>query len=328
MRAFKYDYDHPNKFVWTDAFAAPVTVGKDEVLVATIAVSLNPVDYKIPDLAPFAKSRKDTPVGIDFAGRILQVGSKVTDLKVDDIVYGASAGALAEKIIAKRKKIAKVETTDLASTLATLPIAALTALQGLRRSDCLGSKTPRRILILGASGGVGHFAVQLAKQTNAVGTSVIAVTSTKNVAFVKSLGADEVLDYTEIGFDLVASLGAADRQVDLVFDCVSPAFDYESTARKCLKKSGLYVAANSGRTSDWIRAGMSSFLPFNVERGAYALIMADINTKDLEEVAELVKAGTVKPHISRDVKFNETGIREALDLLKSHRVVGKIRVLF
>ena len=326
MRAFKYDYEHPTKFVWTETYPTPTSVGKDEVLISPIAMSLNPVDYKIPEIAPMAKSRKDTPVGIDFAGRVVSVGAKVTDLSPDDIVFGACEGALAERIIAKRKKITKVASSSDANELSTLPIAALTAYQGLRRGDCLNAKTPRRILVLGASGGVGHFAVQLAKKTNALGSTVVAVTSTKNVAFVKSFGADEVLDYTEIGFDLVASL--ADRPVDMVFDCVTPDFDYEATARKCVKKNGIYVAANSGRTADWIRAGLSSVLPFNVQRSSYVLIMVDVNSKDLTEVAELISAGLIKPHVSRVVAFNETAIREAFDLLKSHRTVGKIVVSF
>jgi NADPH:quinone reductase-like Zn-dependent oxidoreductase len=88
------------------------------------------------------------------------------------------------------------------------------------------------------------------------------------------------------------------------------------------------VAANSGRTSDWVRSGLSSFLPFDVQRGGYKLVMVDVNSKDLAELGELVKQGKVKATIQREVAFNEEAIREAIDLLKSHRTVGKILVKF
>ena len=325
MRAFKYAYETPTKLVWTDAHPNPEAkaLGKDEVVATPIAVSLNPVDYKVPDIPHFAKVRKDTPVGIDFAGRVVAVGAKVTHFKVGDLVFGASEGALAEKIVAKEKRIAKFDDVKMAEQLCCLPVAALTAWQGLQQGGCLNAKTPKKILVLGASGGVGHFAVQLAKKTNPVGSKVVAVTSTKNVTFVKSLGADEVLDYTEIGFDLAASV----TEADLVFDCVSPDFEYEPIARKCLKKkTGVYVAANSSRTSDWIRSGLSASLPFNVQRGNYKLIMVDVTTADLQAVGELAQQGKLKANIQRQVAFNEDALRGALDLLKSHRTVGKIVV--
>jgi len=329
MKSCVYDLAAAKKMKFETQAAPPAPV-KSQVRVKVAAVGLNPVDYKIPEVSVMANSRKGTSVGVDFSGVVEAVGENVSDLKIGDLVFGMAGGTrsgpgtLSELLTVPAGALAKIgQHTELAEAGAA-PCAALTALQGLRMVGAYKAKAPLKILVIGASGGVGHMVVQLAKVGNPAGTKVLAVCSGKNAAFVKSLGADEILDYTEIGFDLATAVTDA----DVVYDCVTPDTPYEEVSKKCLKPTGKYVCANTGFMSDWVRAMVSSYLPFSIERSNFKIVMCNSNTKDLAELAELMSSKKIKVHISKTVKFNEAEVEAAFDLLKSHRTVGKIVVTF
>ena len=324
MKAFVYALDQPKKMKLVTDRPIP-EASKDEVKVKVTVSSLNPVDYKVPEISAYASSRKDTPVGVDFAGSIAAVGSSVKDFAVGDVVYGTTMkGTLAEFLTVKASTVGKVPTQVDLKEAAAAPCAALTAYQGLQIVGAINAKAPLKILIIGASGGVGHYAVQIAKACNPTGTKVLAVCSGKNSAFVKGLGADKILDYTEIGFDLPTAVTDA----DVVYDCVTPDTPYEEVSKKCLKPSGKYVCANSSHMSDFLRKIVSGYLPFSIERGNFNLVMVNSNTKDLTALAELMSKKKVKSHISKTISMKEDELHAAYDLLKSHRTVGKIIVTF
>lgn len=279
----------------------------NSVKVKVTAVGLNPLDVKVPFIPIYAKNRAASPVGVDFAGTIVALGSKVKDFKEGDVVYGIQmGGSLAEFINISAHAIAKIgKGFDVIEAAAT-PVAALTAMQGLRMVDALHSDKPLTIVILGASGGVGHLAVQLAKVCNPPGTKVVAVCSSKNATFVAGLGADTVLDYTKQGFDLSKAVNDADVVYDLI--------PYpEDTAMKCLKKGGKYVTA--------VPPMEPSTNP------AFNVVFCESNTQDLTELAKLYEAKKIKTHISKTVKMAvQQELEDSMELLRSHRTVGKIVV--
>ena len=322
MKAYVYDMDLPKKMklVSDKSLSEP---SDDEVQIKVSAASLNPINYKLATFPGASLAIGNNIIGSDFAGNVVSIGSKVSDIKVGDRVYGMARGSLAEYINCKTSRLAKVGTNTDIKEAAGAPCAALTAYQGLKMVGALNSPSPIKILIIGASGGVGHYAVQLAKACNPADTTVIAVCSGKNSVFVKSIGADRVIDYTDSSFDLPAAVNDA----DVVFDCVSPDTHYEELSKKCLKPTGKYVCANSNRmVGDMLRKVVSGFLPFNLERDNFNLVMCDANTKDLEDLAELLEQGKLKTHVSRVFKFDETELEEAFDVLKSQRAVGKLVV--
>ena len=324
MKAFVYAFDLPKKMKIVNDRAIPEP-SKDEVKVKVLASSLNPVDFKIPEISAMASSRKDTPVGVDFCGKVESVGLNVKDVAVGDVVFGTTMkGTHAEYLTVKSNTVGKVPIDVDVKDAASAPCAGLTAYQGLAMVGAINAKSPLKILVIGASGGVGHYAVQIAKACNPTGTKVIAVCSGKNASFVKSLGADQILDYTEIGFDLPTAVTDA----DVVYDCVSPDTPYEEISKKCLKPNGKYVCANSPNMSDFLRKIVSGYLPFSIERGNFNLVMVNSNTKDLTALAELMSSKKVKTHISKTISLKEDELHAAYDLLRTHRTVGKIVVTF
>ncbi|KAF4705592.1 hypothetical protein FOZ63_022601, partial [Perkinsus olseni] len=170
---------------------------------------------------------------------------------------------------------------------ASLPVASLVAMQGLRLGGCGETEGKgKSVLVIGASGGVGSSVVQIAK---ANGCKVYAVCGSSNIDFVKSLGADVVMDYSKEGFELPND-DCPVGTVDMVFDSVTSAEDpdYEPTARRTLKASGKYICVNSPRNMDWVRYLVSYYTGINVQRKNYSLLWTDTNPKDLDELSQLV----------------------------------------
>src|SRR5689334_3791847 len=172
-------------------------LGRDEVLVRVHASSANPVDMFPTTMAGYLLGgRKPAVLGTDFAGTVEEVGSDVTDFRVGDEVFGGKSGAFAEFLVAAPKTAIARKPASVSFELAgTVAVAGTTALQALRNHG--GVKAGQRVLINGASGGVGTFAVQIAR---ALGAEVTAVCSTRNFDLVRSLGAADVIDYTEEDF--------------------------------------------------------------------------------------------------------------------------------
>src|SRR5438874_1276664 len=196
------------------------SAGDDEVLIKVRAAAVNPFDllfrgtsYMVRMITGLRKP-KDTRLGVDVAGQVEAVGRNVTQFKPGDAVFGTCKGAFAEYVCTSESALVVKPDNVTFEQAASVPIAVITALQGLRLGG-LGNKghiqPGQKVLINGASGGVGTFAVQIAKS---FGADVTGVCSTRNVEMVRSIGADQVIDYTQHNFT------ASNQRYDLILDCV------------------------------------------------------------------------------------------------------------
>jgi NADPH:quinone reductase-like Zn-dependent oxidoreductase len=208
----------------------------DEVLVRVRAASVNPLDWHYLEGTPYLVridggfGKPENPrLGVDFAGTVEAVGSKITRFKPGDAVFGGKFGAFAQYVTVREERAIAAKPDNISfEQAASAPIAALTALQALRDKGHI--RAGQKVLINGASGGVGTFAVQIAKS---LGAEVTGVCSTKNVDLVRSLGADHVIDYTREDF----TKGA--ERYDLIVDNVGTHSVLEY--KRVLKPAGLYV---------------------------------------------------------------------------------------
>ena len=287
---------------------API-IKPDELLVKVHAAGVNPVDWKIRKgmLKVITGNKFPMIIGFDLAGVVLQVGSQVTGFQVGDNVYGSlgvPGGAYAE-IAAVPQKVAAVKSTNISfEEAAALPVAALTALQSLR--DKANIQRSQSVLINGASGGVGIFAVQIAK---ALGAEVTGVCSSKNIDFVKSLGADLTIDYTPEDFT------KNQVQYDIVFDAVGKqTFD---NCKKVLKPNGVYITTLPN-LQNIVAIALTSF--FGSQKAKF--ILAQPNTADLLYLNELIDAGKLRVVIDCTYPLQELAAAHIYS--QSERAKGKI----
>ena len=271
----------------------------DEVLVRVIAASVNPYDWHMMRGSPFFLRfikgfwRPDDPkLGADMAGVVKAVGHSVTQIKPGDAVYGdIGSGGFAEYAAAKEKMLAPIPTGLSFAEAAAIPIAGLTAIQCLR--DHGGLQAGEKILINGASGGVGTYAVQMAK---AMGAEVTGVCSTRNVELVYALGADHVIDYTQADF---ASSG---QQYDMILDNVGNR-SYGDLVR-ALAPGGRCVAIGFNLL---LSVKMALLSRRTARRTGKKLggMMAKINQADLLEINKLVESGQLRSVIDSTYPFVE-----------------------
>ena len=276
-----------------------------EVLVRVHASSVNPADWFLLVGRPyvlrlaFGLTRPRRPIrGQDMAGTVEAVGSGVTRWRPGAAVFGElpGGGAYAEYVVATEDALTSAPAgLDLAEA-AAVPLAGGTALQGLR--DAGGVRTGHRVLVNGASGGVGTFAVQIAKS---LGAHVTAVCSGRNADLVRSLGADEVIDYTRVDFT------RGDERYDVIFDLVGN--HTLSAFRRVLHRDGVYVSS-SGMTGGpilgplpYILRVMLSSLRGGPKMKAFA---AKPNPEDLAALAEMIESGQVRPAIDRAYPLADT----------------------
>lgn len=277
----------------------------DEILVKVHAAAVNPVDWKIRAGAG-ARFGLELPLilGGDIAGTIEEVGDGVKNFKPGAAVYGMTvsggfSGGYAEYALAKARAIAlKPESLTFAEA-AAIPIGALTAWQCM--FDLAPLRNGQRILITGASGGVGSMAVQLAK---AKGAFVIGTASGKNEQFVRALGADEFVDYTKQNFAEVV------KDVDVVLDTVGG--DTQERAFQTLKKGGFLVTSAGSPSAEKAKE-------FGVEA---AFVFCKPNAQQLAEINYLIAAGKLKIHLETVLPLTE--VKKAHELSQSGRTRGKI----
>jgi NADPH:quinone reductase-like Zn-dependent oxidoreductase len=276
----------------------------DEVLVQTRAAAVNPVDWKIRDgMGEMFGLKLPIILGCEIAGTIGEVGSDVEDFKKGAAVYGFLSlqrnGGYAEYTIAKPDEIApKPDSLDFENA-AAVAVGALTSWQAI--FDTANLQSGQRILITGASGGVGSMAVQLAK---AKGALVIATASGKNEDFVRSLGADEFVDYTRQKFEEVV------KEVDVVYDTVGG--DTLERSFQTLKRGGFLVTTVAPPSKEkaekfGIRTAMVSVLP---------------SAQQLRQINQLIAAGQLKTHLAMVLPLAE--VRKAHQFSESGRTRGKI----
>jgi NADPH:quinone reductase-like Zn-dependent oxidoreductase len=278
-----------------------------ELLVRVHAAGVNPVDYKIRNGSMKFIAGKKFPriLGGDVAGVVEQAPAKSKFLPGDKVfaMLPLSGGAYAEFVCVSENHLCLIPQGLSMTEAAAVPLAALTAQQSFQKSN--GTKTGDKVLVNGASGGVGSFAVQIAK---ALGTHVTAVCSTANIDFVKSLGADKIIDYNEEDFTKL------DQQFNTVFDAVA-----KSSFPKCKKiivKGGKYVSTLPNN-------GLFFYSAFNFLRATKAhFCMVKPSGKDLQLIADMMKKGQVKPFIQKTFPLVEGG--KAHQLIETERVRGKL----
>jgi NADPH:quinone reductase-like Zn-dependent oxidoreductase len=279
------------------------TPGQGEVLVRVVASSVNPYDWHYRTGTPYVmrlangvRRPRRPAAGIDFAGRVHAVGPGVTGWRCGDEVFGAQVGAHAEYVVVAAGGVILPTPTRLTfEQAAAVPLAALTALQGLRHKG--GVRPGDRVLVIGAAGGVGTFAVQIAA---AFGAEVTGVCSTGNVDLVRSLGAARVIDYTREDF-------AADgSRYDLILDNVGT----RSLAdrRRVLAAAGRLVAISGPKTNRWlgpVSATIRLLVAARFARQAMGPMLTRMVRDDLATVADLIEAGRVTPAIDRVYRWEE-----------------------
>lgn len=283
--------------------------GKADVLVKVKAASVNPKDWKLN----YQLGRLATPLGRrflpavfgdDLAGEVLAVGDAVEGFAVGDRVFGMDmrlrTASLAEYAVISQKRIAHMPQTASFAEAAAVPLAAQTALQGLRKG---GAVEGSEVLIIGASGGVGTYTVQIAK---AMGCHVTAVCSTGNLELVRELGADAVIDYTAGDYRQDAG------PFDLVYDVTS--YETPGSCRKLMKPDAWFISTMGNGRSIW-----ATLL---ARKQNAALITVESYTNDLKTIATWMDAGKVKSIIDSQYAFAEA--QQAYDRSRSGRARGKI----
>ena len=298
--------------------------GDDEVSIRVRAASINPLDWKMMKGGPLllrlllgrGKPKIRRP-GVDVAGVVEAAGRNVTQFQPGDAVFGACVGAFAEYAVSKSvagMKSALVLKPDHVSfeQAASAPVAALTALQGLRDKGRI--QAGHKVLVNGAAGGVGTFAVQIAR---AFGATVTGVCSTGNVDLVRSIGADEVIDYTHEDFT------QGRQRYDIVFDCVGNHSFVD--CRRVLTPKGIHVGIGAPPDASLLRllAGLLGGLVLAQFVGQKtAFFIAKVNQPDLTAIGELLATRKVTPVIDRRYRLSEA--REAFRYVAAGHARGKV----
>ena len=307
-------YGPPDVLQFTEL--AKPTPADNEVLIKLYAASANPVDLHLMRGKPFflrlmsggLRAPKRKVPGHDIAGRVEAVGRNVTQFKPGDAVFGACRGAFAEYVCAKEDNLALKPANSSFEDAAAMPVAALTALQGLRDKGRI--QPGQKVLVDGASGGVGTFAVQIAKS---FGAEVTAVCSTQKVDTARSIGADHIIDYTQEDFT------KSGQRYDLILaaNAHHSIFDY----RRALIQNGIYVMAGGGGLQA-LQAVLLGPLLSRIGRKKTRFFIAKIDQKDLVFLKELLEAGKVVPVIDRRYPLSDAA--EALRYLAEGHAKGKI----
>jgi NADPH:quinone reductase-like Zn-dependent oxidoreductase len=276
-------------------------IGDTEVLVRVRAAGVNPADWAIMSGLPYIarpvygmRRPKDAIRGTDVAGIVEAVGASVTRFAPGDEVFGSARGSFAAYAAASEDELALKPTNLTFEQAATVPMAGLVALQGLRKGN-VGAG--HNVLINGASGGVGTFAVQIAKS---LGAHVTGVASTRNEELVRSIGADEVIDYTKTDFT------QSGQKYDFIFDNVGN--HSLSELRRALSPDGTLVP-NGGRFDNrWLSGGgriMQAKLMFRSGSQKSRNFLVSINHEDLVVLKELIEAGKVVPVVDHVYPLDE-----------------------
>jgi NADPH:quinone reductase-like Zn-dependent oxidoreductase len=295
----------------------------DEVLIKVRAASVNPLDWRLMKGEPrimrlFSGLRKPKlgRPGIDVAGEIEAVGKNVTQFKPGDAVFGGCSWAFAEYVCTPASKVATKPDNVTFEQAASVNVAGLTALQGLRDKGKI--QPGHKVLINGASGGVGTFAVQIAKT---FGANVTGVCSTRNLDMVRSIGADEVIDYTQQ--DFTKSDLASNQRYDSILECVgNHSF---SECRRVLKTDGRYVGV--GAPHDVSMAGLLAPIvkdlvlsAFGTQKGV--MFIAKSSQEDLTLIGEMIASGKIKPVIDKSHSLSDA--RDAVRHVEEGHARGKV----
>jgi NADPH:quinone reductase-like Zn-dependent oxidoreductase len=321
MKAAVYSrYGSPDVVQITDA---EKPVPKDsEVLIKVRAASVNPLDWHLMRGTPYfvrlpagLRKPKITRLGVDVAGQVEAIGRNVTRFKPGDEVFGSCRGAFAEYACTSESTLVTKPNNVTFEQAASVPLAAYTALQGLRDKGQI--QPGQKVLINGAAGGVGTLAVQVAKS---FGADVTGVGSTRNVDMVGFIGADRVIDYTQEDFT------KSGQRYNLIFDCIGN--HSLSTCRRVLNSEGIYIAVG-GPSGRWMIAPLarvitapllSRFVSQN-----FVTFIAKSSKEDLIIMRDLMATGKVTPVIDKRYRLSE--VPEAIRYLEAGHARGKVVII-
>lgn len=298
------------------------TPADNEILVRVRAAAVNPLDWHsvagwpyIMRLGSGLGTPNDPGTGVDFAGTVESVGNQVTQFKPGDEVFGARSGAFAEYVVVRENRAIAHKPANLTfEQAAAIPIAAVTALQALRDQGHV--RAGQKVLINGASGGVGTYAVQIGKS---FGAEMTGVCSTRNVELVRSLGADHVIDYKKENFT------SASERYDVIIDNVGNHSPLD--LRRALKPGGMVVIVGAPKHGPWI--GMF----WGIIRGLvlswfvdekFVFFVSQLNHDDLNLLADLARDGKLTSVIDRSFPLGETS--KAIEYLAGWHARGKVVV--
>jgi len=318
MKAIVYcDYGAPDVLKLEDT--EKPAAGDDQVLVRVHAASVNPADWHSMRGTPVVmrldaglRRPKVIRLGVDFAGTIESVGRNVKRFRPGDEVFGGRTGAFAQYLTVREDRAVVPKPSNVTfEEAAAVPIAAITALQAVR--DHAKVEPGQKVLINGASGGVGTFAVQIAKS---YGAEVTGVCSTKNAEMVRSIGADRVVDYTKEDFT------KSPQRYDAILDAVGNRS--LSEFRSVLNPKGRYVMIGgpSGRFLDPLPRMLFAWIFSRFVSQHMGSFLADLNAKDLAVLGDLLQSGKLKPVI--DKRYDLRQASEAIRYLEAGHARGKV----
>lgn len=321
MKAIRYDRYGPPEVLRVEDASDPV-VGDEDVLIRVLAASVNPLDWHFLRGAPYLVRPlagllrpKDGVLGVDLAGRVAEVGKRVTAFAPGDEVFGCldGRGSLAEYVSVREDAVLLPKPSNQTfEQAASVPVAAFTALQALR--DHGHVQPGHRVLVNGAAGGVGTFTVQIAR---ALGAEVTGVCGTRHTELVASLGASHVIDYTRQDF---TRLG---QRYDLLVDIAGSR--PLSACRRVLTDQGILVGVggpNKGRWLGPMTRAIKALLLTRVVRQQVTFFLAKPNRDDLAVLRDLLLAGKIAPVIDRTYPLSE--VPAAIRYLEQGHASGKV----
>ncbi|OGG56104.1 MAG: alcohol dehydrogenase [Candidatus Handelsmanbacteria bacterium RIFCSPLOWO2_12_FULL_64_10] len=298
------------------------TAGDNQVLIKVRAASVNPLDWHYIRGTPYVmrmqsglRGPKVARLGVDFAGTVEAVGRDVKRFQSGDEVFGGRTGAFAEYVCVREDRGVALKPANLTfEQAASVPVAAITALQGLRDKGQI--QPGQKVLINGAAGGVGTFAVQIARS---FGAEVTGVCSTRNVDMVRSIGADRVIDYTQQDFT------RTEQRYDVLLDNVGNRS--LSECRRVLNPRGKYVLIGGGGPDDgrWIGPLTRVLKTLVLSRFVtqdMVFFVAKLSREDLTLLGDLMQAGKVTPVIDR--RYRLSGVPAAIRYLEEGHARGKV----
>ena len=296
-------------------------IGEHGVLVRVRAAGVNPADWAVMSGFPYIArpvygllKPKVGVRGTDVAGHVEAVGSGVTRFKPGDEIFGTSTGAYAEYAASTEDQLAPKPANLTFEQAATVPMAGIVALQAIR--DRGNARPGQKVLINGASGGIGTFAVQIAK---ALGAEVTAVVSTRNVELVRSIGADHVIDYTKHDFT------AAGTRYDVILDNVSN--HSLSRLRRVLTATGVLIPNSGNFGNRWFSSAgrlVRGTILFKFGDQKLGNFLVSINHDDLVALTDLIEAGKVTPVLDRTYPLSRAA--EAVDHIGDGHAQGKVAI--
>jgi len=318
MKAIVYHKSGSGDVLKLENIEKPV-LGDEEVLIKVRTASVNPLDYHLLRHALIRRvmskvtKEKITKPGRDVAGQVEAAGRNITQFKAGDEVFGACNGTFAEYVCARESALARKPSNVSFEQAASVPVAGLTALQGLRNKGKI--QPGQKVLINGAAGGVGTFAVQIAKS---FGAEVTGVCSTRNVEMVRSIGADHVIDYTREDFT------SSGQHYDVIYDLVA---NHSFSEYRCaLTPNGIYIRAGALALHDTMIRLLTAQItelvlsPFVSQK--FISILARLNREDLAAIATLMETGKVTPVI--DSRYSLSEAPEAVRYLEEGHARGKV----